>query len=226
MQELLSKYTSASRTTQRSSTGGGSGSATKRAAEVAGMSNDNQQKRSREMELQRGIVPIYFLCNEGSVTHFYHFMFGALVPLIEYHLKTKHSAFRIKTDIGPMKSILCEMPFNIVEICGPSEETPGQRKAHDDKSAYSGLELEQGSVRLCAYDSFDQFIYEDTYAPKFDDRCRANVLAFFQAHIPSYISCIRPVKIVLIDRKADSYYQQVKHHNRTEIYGTSGAERR
>lgn len=244
LQDLLKKYTSLPRESPReSSTSEGNAPSTKRSFEAttsslssssaasssSSMSSASSNAAKRRRELDAGIVPIYFLCNEGSVTHFYHFMLGALVPLIEYHLTTKRDSFRIKTDIGPMKSILCEMPFNIVEICGPSNEpisASAHYKAHDDKSAYSGLTLEPGEVRLPAYDSFDQFIYDDAYAPKFTHRCRANILAFFQAHTPSYISSIRPIKILLIDRKVDTYYQQVKHHNRTEIYGTSGAQRR
>ena len=175
--------------------------------------------------LESGVVSIYFMCNEGSVTHYYHFFFGALVPLIEYFLSNKRCAFRIKTDIGPMKSILCEFPFNIVEICGPSLST-GERKILDDKSAYDALVLNRGDEQLPAYDSFDQAIFVDEHAPKMTSRCMEKVLAFLAEHVPPYIASIRPVRVVLIERKLDPYYQQVKNQNRAEVYNTSGAQRR
>jgi len=149
------------------------------------------------------------------------------MPLIEYHLSSKFSAFSIMTDIGPMKSILCEMPFNIVKICGPSEELNSQnRKAHDDKSAYATLQLEATDVKLPAYDSFAQNLFEDSYVPKMSSRSRKQALSFLANNIPLYIASIAPVKIILIERKTDSYYQEVKDPNRSDIYSTNGSQRR
>eukprot|EP01035_Chromulina_nebulosa_P002216 gene2216-2991_t len=174
-----------------------------------------------------GAVSIYFLCNEGSVTHYYHFLFGALMPLIEYHLSTKCSVFSIMTDIGPMKSILCEMPFNIVKICGPLEELNNNsqpRKAHDDKSAYASLQLESKDVQLPAYDSFGTQLFDDNYVPKMCSRSRKQALTFLARFMPPYIASIAPVKIILIERKTDSYYQEVKDPNRSDIYSTNGSQ--
>ena len=219
MKGLLEEYESVARKTLP----------TKRPVENSSTSITTSNSSSSLKRHQRsgGIVPIYFLCNEGSVTHYYHFLFGALMPLIEYHITTKRSTFSIMTDIGPMKSILCEMPFNIVEICGPSEDPIGQqRKAHDDKSAYAALHIEPGGVQLPAYDSFAQQIFEDNYAPKMTSRSRKQALSFLANYIPPYIAAIAPVKIVLIERKTDPYYQEVKDPNRSEIYSSNGSQRR
>lgn len=186
---------------------------------------ENDDSADRAHDLQNHIISIYFLCNEGSVTHYFHFLFGGLIPLIEYHLtNNKRNSYRIKTDIGPMKCILCELPLNIVEICGPSAS--GRFKAHDDKSVYTGISLKIGDIRLPAYDSFDQIIYDDSYSTKFSMKCRDKICTFFYDNLPSYIATIPTYKIILIERKTDKYYQQIKQQNRTDIYSTSGAERR
>ena len=218
MKGLLEQYGSISRKS----------SAKKRPAENISSSAVTNVPPSIKKQQQSGVVSIYFLCNEGSVTHYYHFLFGALMPLIEYHLATKRSTFSIMTDIGPMKSILCEMPFNIVEICGPSEDDPSgqQRKAHDDKSAYAALQLEPGDVQLPAYDSFAQGIFENNYVPKMSSRSRKQALSFLANYVPRYIAAISPVKIILIERKTDPYYQEVKDLNRSDVYSSNGSQRR
>jgi hypothetical protein len=87
-----------------------------------------------------------FQGNEGyasSVTHYYHFLFAALFPLLEYHLSKARDGdcYIICTDVGPMKALvhifisyievsshlayslllfkLCELPLNILSLAGP-----------------------------------------------------------------------------------------------------------
>lgn len=43
-----------------------------------------------------------------------------MISLLEYSLQKPKTTFRIVTDIGPFKSIVTELPFNISEICGHS----------------------------------------------------------------------------------------------------------
>jgi len=172
------------------------------------------------------VVGVYFLCNEGSVTHYYHFLFAALIPMIEYYLREETIGFRIKTDIGPMKSILCEMPFNIEEISGPREDTSGIVKAYDDKSAYTNLRVGHGEVVLPAYDSFNDQLFRDDTVPKLSALSKTNIVSFIKAHVPFYIFTMPVKRIVLIERKVDPYYNKLNIPNRLEVYNTSGSQRR
>ena len=65
-----------------------------------------------EKEKVAKVINVVFQGNEGystSVTHYYHFLFGAFIPLLEFHTsfgsKEIHS-YAIRTDIGPMKSMV------------------------------------------------------------------------------------------------------------------------
>jgi len=169
---------------------------------------------------------IHFRCMEGSVTHYYHFFFGALLPLIEYSLNKNIREFRIVTDIGPMKSILCEMPFNIVEILGHSFSCNGN-KIHNDMSAYSSLRLGEGDIILPSYDIFNDNLFKDnSITNRMSKRCRQLILQFFKESIPKYISTIPKFKIILIERTVEFYYNQINDDNRSDVYHTSGSQRR
>ena len=63
------------------------------------------------------VLRVVFQGNEGystSVTHYYHFLFGALIPLLELHTSLMTSkrekeellSYVICTDVGPMKSMV------------------------------------------------------------------------------------------------------------------------
>ena len=63
------------------------------------------------------VLRVIFQGNEGystSVTHYYHFLFGALIPLLEMHTslisnkreKEELISYIICTDVGPMKSMV------------------------------------------------------------------------------------------------------------------------
>ena len=199
---------------------------------VGGVGNSDPRKsKSNSLVNLSGVVGsravgIYFICNEGSVTHYYHFLFAALIPMIEYHLKSQTIGYRIKTDIGPMKSILCAMPFNIEEICGPMVDSLDFNKDHDDKSAYSNLRVERGETILPAYDSFNNEFYGDETVPKLTLSSKSSIVSFIKSYVPFYIFSMPAKKIVLIERQVDSYYKQLNISNRAEIYSTSGSQRR
>jgi Glycosyltransferase 61 len=63
----------------------------------------------------------YILCKLGSlhgtITHYYHFFFGVLVPLIlkyiELQNKYQHITFIIDNSLGPMLKILLQIPIDI-----------------------------------------------------------------------------------------------------------------
>jgi hypothetical protein len=167
---------------------------------------------------------ILFSCFEGSVTHYYHFLFGALFPLIEYHLRSKKNNFIILTDIGPMKCILTEMPFNIVEIRGP-HLSDNNKKANDDKSAYFGMKLNGLEKTLTGYDCFNDIFYQDDYVSKMSTPTRKLILDYFKMNLPKYIKLIPTADIILIERATESYYSNVSS-NLKSIFQTSGSQRR
>lgn len=165
---------------------------------------------------------IIFHCREGSVTHYYHFFFGALVPLIEYHLANSSKVFRILTDVGPFKSILCELPLTISELRGPNLSLPGH--FHDDKSLNQCKQA--GEVSLRAYDCFNNDFFNLPHFPKPSKTTVQAVNHFFHKSVPFYIRELPTYDVILIERAQDAYYQQGGCADRDRIYQTSGSERR
>jgi hypothetical protein len=51
--------------------------------------------------------------HNGSVTHYYHFFFACLVPLIDFRLTHPHDSLAFTTDVGSFHSILTELPLNL-----------------------------------------------------------------------------------------------------------------
>lgn len=152
MEKLLSTYNKLKETRKRPLENLDKGSEKHR---YEGNDSSKAVNKPQNRILDPNEVSLLFVCNEGSVTHYYHFLFGmvvnlklgqfsvslfvgALIPFVEYALENKKKSFRIVTDVGPMKSILTEMPFNISEICGPALEgklsTFNQK--HTTKSAF------------------------------------------------------------------------------------------
>ena len=69
------------------------------------------------MSKESRVLRVIFQGNEGystSVTHYYHFLFGAFIPLLELHTalisnkreKEELISYIICTDVGPMKSMV------------------------------------------------------------------------------------------------------------------------
>lgn len=173
-----------------------------------------------EQLLRYNIISIAFKCHEGSVTHYYHFFFSALVPLVEYHLTRPRHAFRIVSDIGPFKSVLTELPLNIFEVLGPTIPTTA---VHDDKSLPHTLE--KGVLVLPAYDVYNSQLYSDPYVSLISPSTRQRILDYFSSSIPSYIKHVAVPPVLLIRRARDTYYSSACI-DRTSIYQTSGAARR
>jgi hypothetical protein len=182
-------------------------------------SNKVIRSETAQTRLPNNVATIVFQCREGSVTHFYHFFFAALLPLIEYHLEYPDKIFIISTDIGPMKKILCEMPFNIIEFHGP--DLSKINYFHDDKSLQR--QRRSGDVCLKAYDSFNSIFYHSVL--QLSHTTRNNILSFFERTCPPYILLIPTYDIILIQRSVDSYYKS-GCQDRAVIYQTSGTDRR
>lgn len=165
---------------------------------------------------KKRIVPVIFEGHEGyknSVTHFYHFFFAVLIPLIEYHLEHKCAGYKICTDIGPMKSILCELDLNIVEIVG-SNNSKGRLDAPHFLD----------HVALPAYDHFLEEIYRSPSVVKLRLPSLRRVIKFFSDTAPSYIRQIPTFDIILIERTAkEKYYTEIEIEKK---HKTSGAQHR
>lgn len=171
------------------------------------MSSDRQQTQ----EIR--VVDVVFQGNDGysnSVTHYYHFLFAALFPLLEYHIQYRPSGYRIRTDIGPMKSLLCELPINIISFEGPSRTL--QRS-----DVVEGSEI----IALPAYDNFLGDLYEDPLYIALSKSTIDKVHGFLRSSIPQFITCIPTCEILLVERtNRERYYVEIKH---SEIDSKSGS---
>lgn len=180
-------------------------------------SNSNRNNNSK-------ILPIIFHCREGSVTHYFHFFYGAMIPLIEYSLNPLNSdkVYHIVSDIGPFKRTLLELPLTIVSF-----ETPDlsiDNISHDDKSLRK-YETTNGII-LPAYDSFGSDFYHDSFLrSKLNLTTMRSVFNYFEQTIPPYIKLFPTYDIVIIQRGSDNYYEQ-GCSNRQELFRTSGETRR
>jgi hypothetical protein len=146
--------------------------------------------------------------NYGTITHYYHFFYGVLVPLILYHLKHKETNFIITDNLGPMLKILYEIPLNILFKC----ETP------------------QKFTKIIPLDNFRSkyFFRKESNRMSYEDKIK--ICNFFKVNVPEYIKCNKSYDIVLIERGNDPKYKLLnysKDHPLLQKLGTkSGSERR
>ena len=136
----------------------------------------------------------------NSITHYYHFLFSGLFPIIELHLSNPNLNFMISTDIGPMKSILCELPITIIGIVGPEHTL-----TKDDTN------LPPNSYLLPSYDIFRNEYY-DSYKHTFSKKKILIILNYFKETIPNYLKNLPIYDIILIERT-----NQEKHYQNTEL---------
>ena len=183
---------------------------------------DEKCQESYEVMLNRNdISSIIFKCWEGSVTHYFHFFFGALIPTIEYHLLNSRKSIRILTDIGPFKHMLCEIPITILEILAPN--LAEKEKYHDDKSLFRDAKI--GEICLEAYDRFNSQFYDDHMVSQMPKKTMHMVLRFFSDTVPPFIKLIPTYDIVLIQRAEEDFFKR-GCLDRKAIYRTSGSQRR
>lgn len=146
--------------------------------------------------------------NYGTITHYYHFFYGVLVPLILYHLKHKETNFIITDNLGPMLKILYEIPLNILFKC----ENPQKFK------------------KIIPLDNFRSkyFFRKESNKMSYEDKIK--ICNFFKLNVPEYIKCNKSYDIVLIERGSDPKYKLLnysKDHPLLQKLGTkSGSERR
>lgn len=195
------------------------------------LSSSSSSSSLSSSRVPSNVISIYFHCQEGSVTHYFHFFYGALIPLIEYHLAHPDHIFRLMTDIGPLKRLILELPITIIELFGPDLTSNG--RFHDDKSIHRHQQLSQSSsqrspqeVHLPTYDLFGNDFYQDRYfKKKLNISTMISVMNYFTTTIPPYIDLLPTYDIVVIQRSSDIYYTK-GCIDRQEIYRTSGDMRR
>ncbi len=161
-----------------------------------------------------GIFSVVFQGHEGfknSVTHYYHFFFAAMIPLIEYHLNNRSqiNGYKIATDIGPMKRLLMELPLNFTEFVG-ADNSWSRIEASNARS--------HSVIALPAYDTFKDGLYGEF--DMLSSKTRTKVLDFFDATMPAYIRSIPTHDIVLVERtNEEQYYRSVESKQLDQLSG-------
>lgn len=144
--------------------------------------------------------------NYGSITHFYHFFYGVLIPLILVHLNIKKDLFNIYGDMGPMVKILYEMPFTIKLL------------QHIPKQCYDLIPL----------DSFKSKFINKRITLQYSEKIK--ICDFFEKNIPFYLKDLNFKDIVLIERNVDPSYKYIDYSNQhieiQKLGKLSGKERR
>lgn len=194
------------------------------AARTRSADDNTEIQVNKRLKVDPGLAlySVVFRCLEGSVTHYYHFFYGAMVPLIFHALDNGvDTVYCILTDLGPMKRIIGEIPLNVLVYEGPN--LVSDAKFHDDKSL--GQALKPGETALPAYDAYNTELYTDDYVIKMSKSQLRRVGQFFRDTLPDYIRNFPVYDIILIERSIDSYYE-AGCSNRVDIYKTSGAQRR
>jgi hypothetical protein len=140
-----------------------------------------------------GMLELSCRSHNGSVTHFYHFYFACLIPLIDFRMTHPYDSLSFTTSVGPFHSILTELPLDLSFV--------------SDQSSHK--------ILLPSYDIFDEKLFIDpsirsTYS--ISSSVRHNVLTFlnqipFKNSFPHLSSSSRlslssstPLLIVLIGR--------------------------
>jgi hypothetical protein len=90
------------------------------------------------------------------------------------------------TDIGPMKSLICELPIAIEEISGPNIEDIDQY--HDDESIYRAPK--DGKVELPGYDTFSSQFFNDNNQTQLPKKTKQSAIEFIERNVPEYIKLI------------------------------------
>lgn len=183
--------------------------------------------------LPENTVAIVFNCFEGSVSHYYHFFYGALIPLIEYHLQNPDKKLLITTDVGPFQSTLLEIFTPTVIIGFEMPVIPPGEKFFDDKSMNWIRIKRPGEVILPAYDIFNTDLIRNNV--KTQNKLphlleiRPTILKFIEDRMPEEYKHMQTFEIVLLERATEQYYIEKSKTNidkSREIFYTSGKQRR
>ena len=192
----------------------------------------SKTRSSQVNELSDNDVRIVFDCREGSVTHYYHFFYGALIPLIEFHVNNPDKRLLITTSVGPFETIIRELFDSSVLIGFEEPVIPRGAVYYDDKSMNYVRTPFPGEVILPAYDLFNNKMYRDSRSSSKLRRLgelRDLVNNFIESRMPDEYRRMQTYDMLLIERNVDEYYSIKRSQNRDpsrDIYYTSGKERR
>lgn len=196
---------------------------------------------------ERPPTAVYFNCLEGNISHYYHFFFGALIPLTMRHLENLDEKFIIVSNIGPFKQIFNDLfpTGTIVEYRDPILRSSAVRgKNYWDEKGMNQYRI-KGTPKeeeLQAYDIFrEEFItgkkkrdgginydhvvegniFEDLY------NFRGQFSQFIEIQMPENIEHCKTYEILLIERSIDPYFvEQTRINESIDPYFTSGSQRR
>jgi len=146
----------------------------------------------------------------GSITHFYHFFYGVMIPIILYSIKNKKNEFIINDELGPMLKLLYELPLNILYKCNI------------------------GNRKRIYIEPLDTFKSKYKYKKRINYSDVKLINQYFKKNIPFYISSNKTYDIILIERAVDDKYKLMNYshltNNRNKLIrklgSTSGKERR
>ena len=195
------------------------------------MEKYKSRKTTEITELGENDVRIVFNCREGSVSHYYHFLYGALIPLIEFHVNNPDKRLLITTNVGPFEYMLREL-FGDIIIGFENPVIPPGAEYFDDKSMNYVRTKFPNEIELPAYDVFNTKIYNSSKSRDLLrrlDELKPIVNNFIELKMPDKYKDIETYEILLIQRDVDEYYVDKRLENRDfkrDIFYTSGKQRR
>ena len=195
------------------------------------MEKYKSRKTTEITELGENDVRIVFNCREGSVSHYYHFLYGALIPLIEFHVNNPDKRLLITTNVGPFEYMLREL-FGDIIIGFENPVIPPGAEYFDDKSMNYVRTKFPNEIELPAYDVFNTKIYNSSKSRDLLrrlDELKPIVNNFIELKMPDKYKDIETFDILLIQRDVDEYYVDKRLENRDfkrDIFYTSGKQRR
>lgn len=151
------------------------------------------------VSVERGKTEIIELKNvRGSIQHYFHFMLGGLLPLINFVIENgEGKAVCIKTNVGPMQRILEELDIKLVERDGPATQS---LRGFD---CYLDQDLQSGGIN------------------KMTPEIRARILEWFERTLPNDLTDRKFASKILIERAKDPFFDTEK-----AMVKTSGSDRR
>jgi len=155
-----------------------------------------------------------FNSNYGYITHYYHFFYGVLVPIILEVIKDENKCFYTIQNFGPMTRILYEIPsLNIVQKC------------------MNNIKNNNWFIPIKAYDTFKSKFLYDERRPHLTIREKNKICKFFNDTMHEYIRSLPTYDIILIERNYEKTYSceidnKIKLNRFTEKRLSSGKGRR
>jgi hypothetical protein len=164
----------------------------------------------------------------GSITHYFHFFYGVLVPLILEYQKLikihKRITIIIEDDIGPMLRLLLELPIDIKLKCFIED--------YDNLDVIVNY-LAPMDVQPSACKRDDKMLLKG-WAKKFEHCHYIKVNQFMSKSLQKSNINIEPFDIITIERVVNKSYKSLQNHNKKqtktmlteEVAKSNGSDRR